>query len=193
MGRWGGGTTLTYFKRFRMEIDLQARELVQPLLPLGYGLMRWDDSLLDAHAQTKFRCFSGEIDANVFPCLSDVQGCYRLMNEIRAKEGFLPAATWLATYRPFRNSRLEFVGTVQGVRDSSGVGAVQNLGIAPEYRGRGLGSILMIRSLVGFQRANVRRVFLEVTSQNAGAIKLYQRLGFRLAKTVYKAVEVAYA
>jgi ribosomal protein S18 acetylase RimI-like enzyme len=193
MGRWGGGTTLTYFKRFRMEIDLQARELVQPLLPLGYGLMRWDDSLLDAHAQTKFRCFSGEIDANVFPCLSDVQGCYRLMNEIRAKEGFLPAATWLATYRPFRNSRLEFVGTVQGVRDSSGVGAVQNLGIAPDYRGRGLGSILMIRSLVGFQRANVRRVFLEVTSQNAGAIKLYQRLGFRLAKTVYKAVEVAYA
>ena len=193
MGRWGGGATLTYFKRFRMEIDLQARELVQPILPLGYGLMRWDDTLLDTHAQTKFRCFSGEIDANVFPCLNDVQGCYRLMNEIRAKEGFLPAATWLATYRPFRNSCLEFVGTVQGVRDSSGVGAVQNLGIAPEYRGRSLGSILMIRSLVGFQRANVRRVFLEVTSQNAGAIKLYQRLGFRLAKTVYKAVEVAYA
>jgi ribosomal protein S18 acetylase RimI-like enzyme len=193
MRHWGGGTTLTYFKRFRMEIDLLGRELVQPILPLGYGLMRWDESLLDAHAQTKCRCFRGEIDANVFPCLSDIEGCYRLMNVIRAKDGFLPGATWLATYRPYRNSRLEFVGTVQGVRDSLGLGAVQNLGIVPRHRGKGLGSILMIRALVGFQRANVRRVFLEVTSHNAGAIKLYQRLGFRLAKTVYKAVEVAYA
>ena len=193
MGRWGGGTTLTYFKRFRMEIDLQGRELVQPLLPLGYGLMRWEDNLLDVHAHTKYHCFSGEIDANVFPCLSDIQGCFRLMNEIRAKEGFLPGATWLATYRPFRNSRMEFVGTVQGVRDSAGVGAIQNLGIVPQHRGLGLGSILMIRALSGFQRAQVRRVFLEVTSQNAGAIKLYERLGFRQAKTVYKAVEVAYA
>ena len=191
MGRWGG-TTLTYFKRFRMEIDLQGRELVQPILPLGYGLMRWDDSLLDMHADTKFRCFRGEIDANVFPCLSEREGCYRLMNEIRGKEGFLPTATWLATYRPYRNSLPEFVGTVQGVRDASGVGALQNLGVVPRHRGKGLGSILLIRSLVGFQRANVRRVFLEVTSQNAGAIKLYERRGFRQAKTVYKAVEVAY-
>jgi len=192
MARWGG-TSLTYFKRFRMEIDLRDRELVQPLLPLGYGLLRWDESLLESHAQTKFRCFSGEIDANVFPCLSELQGCLRLMNEIRAKEGFLPAATWLATYRPFKNSKPEFVGTVQGVKDAAGVGALQNLGVVPKHRSLALGSILMIRSLVGFQRAGVRRVYLEVTSQNVGAIKLYERLGFRAVKTVYKAVEVAYA
>ena len=192
MARWGGAT-LTYFKRFRMEIDLLGSELVQPILPLGYGLMRWDDSLLVAHAETKYRCFRGEIDANVFPCLSDVNGCLRLMNEIRAKPGFLPAATWLATYRPFRNSKLEFVGTVQGVRDASGVGALQNLGILPMHRDKALGSILLIRCLAGFQRSNVRRVFLEVTAQNAGAIKLYERIGFRRAKTVYKAVEVAFA
>jgi ribosomal protein S18 acetylase RimI-like enzyme len=191
MARWGG-TSLTYFKRFRMEIDLRDRELVQPLLPLGYGLLRWDDSLLECHAQTKYRCFSGEIDANVFPCLSEMQGCLRLMNEIRAKEGFLPGTTWLATYRPFKNSKAEFVGTVQGVKDSTGIGAVQNLGVVPRHRGKLLGSILLVRSLVGFQRAGVRRVFLEVTSQNQGAIKLYERLGFRAVKTVYKAVEVAY-
>ncbi len=193
MRRWGGGSTLTYFKRFRMEIDLLGRELVQPLLPIGYGLVRWDDSLLDMHARTKYRCFCGEIDANVFPCLNELDGCYRLMNEIRSKPGFLPGATWLATYRPCRNSHVEFVGTVQGVSDSSGFGAIQNLGIVPRHRGQGLGSILMIRSLAGFQRAHLRRVFLEVTAQNAGAIKLYERLGFRAAKTIYRAVEVEYA
>jgi mycothiol synthase len=81
---------------------------------------------------------------------------------------------------------------VQGVKDSTGIGAVQNLGVVPRHRGKLLGSILLVRSLVGFQRAGVRRVFLEVTSQNQGAIKLYERLGFRAVKTVYKAVEVAY-
>lgn len=192
MGRWGG-STLTYFKRYRMEIDLAGRELVQPILPMGFGLLRWDESLLECHAMTKFRCFRGEIDANVFPCLSEVEGCHRLMNEIRAKEGFLPAATWLATYRPYRNSRTEFVGTVQGVQESSSYGAIQNLGVVPSHRSAGLGSILMVRALAGFQKTGVRRVYLEVTSLNAGAIKLYERLGFRHAKTVYKAVEVAYA
>jgi ribosomal protein S18 acetylase RimI-like enzyme len=187
MRRWGG-STLTYFKRYRMEIDLTGRELVQPILPMGYGLLRWDESLLEAHAATKFRCFRGEIDANVFPCLGEVDGCQRLMNEIRNKEGFLPGATWLATYRPYRNSRMEYVGTVQGVRESNGLGAIQNLGVVPRNRSVGLGSILMVRALAGFQKAGIRRVFLEVTSLNAGAIKLYERLGFRHAKTVYKAV-----
>jgi hypothetical protein len=51
----------------------------------------------------------------------------------------------------------------------------------------------MLQSLHGFQSAGLRRVFLEVTAQNDGAIRLYQRLGFSKARTVYKAVEVAYS
>ena len=77
---------LTYFKRYRMEIDLTGRQLAAPPLPLGYRLLPWDDSLLEAHAETKFRSFHSEIDANVFPCLGDWAGCHRLMNEIRAKQ-----------------------------------------------------------------------------------------------------------
>jgi len=34
---------------------------------------------------------------------------------------------------------------------------------------------------------------LEVTAQNSGALRLYSRLGFKTVKTVYKAVELAYA
>jgi ribosomal protein S18 acetylase RimI-like enzyme len=192
MGRWSG-SQLTYFKRFRMEIDLSERDLVQPLLPVGYSVRRWHDALLEMHARTKYFCFRGEIDANVFPCLSDLEGCFRLMREIRAKPGFLPEATWLAARQPFANSRIEYVGTVQGVRDAANVGLIQNLGIVPARRGLGLGAILLVRALAGFQRVGVNRVCLEVTSLNAGAIKLYERLGFRRVKTVYKAVEVAYA
>jgi hypothetical protein len=60
--------------------------------PTGYRLVPWHDGLLDAHARTKFRSFRSEIDAVVFPCLGDLEGCRRLMREIRGKAGFLPAA-----------------------------------------------------------------------------------------------------
>ncbi len=183
---------LTYFKRFRMEIDLTAEDFSRVLLPAGYDFIPWDDCLIEAHAEAKYLSFRGEIDSNVFPCLGDFTGCQRLMNEIRQKEGFLPGATWLARPRQHRQQPLDPCGTIQGVRDHSGMGAIQNLGITPEHRGHGLGTALMCKALEGFQRAGLRRAFLEVTAQNAGAIRLYQRVGFSKARTVYKAVEVAY-
>ncbi len=94
---------LTYFKRYRMEVDLTGRQLTAPRrCRKGYRLvvMAWDDSLLEPHAETKYHSFRSEIDANVFPCLGDWAGCHRLMNEIRGKQGFLPGATWLVAYEP---------------------------------------------------------------------------------------------
>ena len=68
---------LTYFKRFRMEIDLTGRVLRGPDLPTDYQLLAWDDALLEIHAETKYNSFRSEIDANVFPCLGDWAGCQR--------------------------------------------------------------------------------------------------------------------
>ena len=183
---------LTYFKRFRMEVDLTGRLLVPPPAPAGYRLLAWDDSLLEAHAEAKYQSFRGEIDSNVFPCLGDWLGCQRLMQEIRGKQGFLPGATWLVAYESPHGDD-EYCGTIQGIRDYSGMGAIQNLGVTPEHRDRRLGTCLLMRALEGFQQAGLRRAFLEVTAQNGGAIRLYQRVGFAKARTVYKAVEVAYS
>jgi ribosomal protein S18 acetylase RimI-like enzyme len=87
----------------------------------------------------------------------------------------------------------ESCGTVQGVRDSKHHGAIQNLGIVPGHRGKGLGTALLHQALCGFRDSGLSRAYLEVTAQNSAAIRLYQRLGFRRVKTVYKAAEVAYA
>src|SRR5882757_1940974 len=89
---------LTYFKRFRMEIDLVGRSFEAPALPPGYQMLAWDRHLLDAHAEAKYLSFRSEIDSNVFPCLGEQNGCQRLMNEISHKEGFLPGATWLIAH-----------------------------------------------------------------------------------------------
>ena len=188
------GTTpmgLTYFKRYRMERDLSVPLFDAPPLVGEYELCGWQPELLEAHAETKYRSFCFEIDANVFPCLGDREGCFRLMSEIARRETFIAGATWLVSYRG--GEFPEYCGTIQGIQERVDGGAVQNLGITPAHRGRGLGTLLLRAALQGFREAGLEKAFLEVTAQNLGAVRLYERLGFHTVKTVYKAAEVAYA
>jgi GNAT superfamily N-acetyltransferase len=182
---------LSYFKRFRMEIDLTGRDLTPA--PSRFRFLRWDDSLLDGFARAKFLSFRQEFDTSVFPCLGEYEGCRRLMDEIAGKPGFLPEATWLAVRSDNPGGRLEYCGTVQGVCDERGMGAIQNLGVVPAYRRDGLGMNLLLRALAGFRKAGVRRAWLEVTAQNNRAIRLYRRAGFITTKVVYKTSEAEYA
>jgi ribosomal protein S18 acetylase RimI-like enzyme len=174
---------LTYYKRFQMQAELLAALPAVPPLPDGYTWTPWHDSLLEQHAEVKYHCFHGEIDGVVFPNLSCREGCLRLMREIHGKPGFLPGATWLLSFGA------ELCGTVQGVSDRRGGGSIQNLGIVPAHRGRGLGTGLLLQALHGFRRANLQRAILEVTAQNEGAIRLYRRFGFRFRKTLYKVLD----
>jgi ribosomal protein S18 acetylase RimI-like enzyme len=173
---------ITYYKRFRMEADLEA--LGPPVrLPPPFRWVPWAESLLEAHAEVKYLSFRDEMDALVFPCLGDRFGCQRLMREIRRKPGFLPEATWLIA------GPEGFCGTIQGVVDRLGFGSIQNVGVVPAYRGRGLGRALVRQALGGFRRVGLERAYLEVTAENTAAIRLYRAMGFRKAKTLYRAVD----
>ena len=185
--------SLTYFKRYRMEVDLSIQDWSDVAECPGYQLEPWDAALLDDHAEVKFHSFRSEIDANVFPCFNEREGCRRLMTDISQKEGFLPAATWMARYVGAGPQRAEPCGTIQGILEPSGHGSIQNVGLTPFHRGHGVGTRLIYRSLEGFQRCGTERVYLEVTAQNVPAIELYARLGFRKTRTLYKPVEVAYS
>jgi ribosomal protein S18 acetylase RimI-like enzyme len=174
---------ITYYKRFRMELDLRSRPRMRPWrLEAPFAWVPWSESLLLAHAEVKYQAFHNELDSLVFPCLSDRYGCQKLMREIRRKAGFLPEATWLI------DSPDGYCGTIQGVVDR-GAGSIQNVGIVPEYRGRGLGHALVTQALSGFCRAGVDRVYLEVTAENSRAVRLYRELGFQKSKVLYKAVD----
>lgn len=175
--------SVTYFKRYRMEVDLDGSFLPNPL-PLGYSWIPWDDSLLEVHAEVKYLCFRYERDSLIFPCFSDLEGCRRLMREIRRKPGFLPGATWLIA------SPEGCVATIQGVVDHGPVGSIQNVGVLPGYRGLGLGRTLVLQALDGFYQAGLKRVYLEVTAENVAAVNLYRSLGFRRSKTLYKAIDL---
>ncbi|MBN2293577.1 MAG: GNAT family N-acetyltransferase [Pirellulales bacterium] len=179
----------TYFKRYRMEIDLIANPPHKRPVPDGFTILPWSSSLVDLHAQAKYMSFRDEIDAHVFPCFGELAGCRRLMRDISNKPGFLPEATWLAVYRK-DSAEKEYCGTIQGIRQDTGIGSIQNLGIVEGYRDQGLGTCLLFQALDGFRRVGLDRASLEVTAENIDAIRLYRRHDFEVVKTVYKAVDM---
>ncbi|GIW98802.1 MAG: N-acetyltransferase [Pirellulaceae bacterium] len=187
--------TLTYFKRYRMEIRLDsiAPEFLRSChLPSGFELAPWDPTLLKDHAEVKYLSFSHEIDAHVFPCLGQRQGCRQLMEEISSRENFVPEATWLA-YRRAGFDSPQPCGTIQGLRASAKEGAIQNIGVHPQCRGLGIGRCLLVAALQGFAKVGCRYAHLEVTVQNVDAIRLYERCGFRRVETLFKVADVVYA
>jgi ribosomal protein S18 acetylase RimI-like enzyme len=58
------------------------------------------------------------------------------------------------------------------------------LGVDPAVRGRGYGRILADASLDRLRGQGVERVRLSVHTENLGAVRLYNRLGFRMIETV---------
>src|SRR5438132_357811 len=84
---------VSYYKRYRMEIDLET--LPAPQLSPDFAWVPWGYDLIDAHAEALYESFHQEIDAAVFPSLGDRVGCVHLIAEICRKLGFLPGATWL--------------------------------------------------------------------------------------------------
>jgi len=171
---------ITYFKRCRMEVRLVEIPLAQ--VPPGFVWMAWSRDLLDVHARVLYHSFHREIDATVFPSLGDILGCHVLMTEICCKRSFIPEATWLLAAPDGTPC-----GTVQGLQ-VNGRGAIQNVGVLPEFRGQGVGSALILQALHGFRRHGLALGTLEATDRNDRAIRLYRRLGFTRTRILYRPV-----
>lgn len=172
-----------------MEVDLRRLDLSDVKLPDGYRWLRWHSLLRERHAQTKWRCFRNELDGRVFSCLSEIEGCRRLMAEIVKQPKFCPDATWMLAFQPEPTWPADDCGTIQGIARSGGTGSIQNVGIVPEHRGFGLGRAIVLKSLQGFWQSGMDFATLEVTAINKTAVTLYERLGFRISRVLYREAE----
>lgn len=181
--------TTRFCRRLRLEIDLTRCKIAEPILPAGYRWLEWSPELLDRHAAVKFRCFEAEKDGQVFPSLRSADGCRRLMDYIATNPLFVPNATWLLVCDEAASEKLADCGTIQGLSSVLESGAIQNVGIVPEHRGRGLGRALVQAALCGFRESGLTHISLEVTAANLPAVNLYQSLGFLVTKTLYRSVE----
>jgi ribosomal protein S18 acetylase RimI-like enzyme len=65
-----------------------------------------------------------------------------------------------------------------GVIEQDGVGHVTTVGVAPEYRRRGLARLILQEIERSFSARGVTTVRLEVRTLNVAAQKLYENLGY---------------
>ena len=182
--------SFAYIKRYQMILDLSTVTLSDSPLPEGFHFLAWHPAFAERHAKTKYFSFCNEIDARIFPTFRQYDSCLRLMRSIAGKPGFIPGVTWLIVQgEPFKE--VKDCAAIQGLKHNDSLGAIQNVAVLPDFRGRGLGHALVQKSLHGFRTAGLQSVTLEVTAGNTPAVRLYEKLGFRTAKTVYKETVVS--
>jgi ribosomal protein S18 acetylase RimI-like enzyme len=78
----------------------------------------------------------------------------------------------------------EVIGSSVGVVEPDGVSRILILVVKPAYRGRGLGKMLLDRHFEICRKRGVKKVRLEVRHGNEGALRFYQREGFRVEGTL---------
>jgi ribosomal protein S18 acetylase RimI-like enzyme len=167
------------FKRYRMERPTLG--ISPPVVIPGVEFVPFRPEILAEHAEALSQSFAESDDRMIFPVLSGFAGCLELLREIARRRDFVHEATWLA------RSSSGPVGTVQGLWNGS-IGLVQNVGVLPHLRGRGIGRALLTLATLGYASVDVETIQLEVTAANEAAVNLYQSMGFKRSKVIYKPV-----
>jgi len=78
-----------------------------------------------------------------------------------------------------RGGELVAVGGVQVVSRQEGVAACGNIFTHPGHRGQGLAQIVTSAVVQALREAGIATIGLNVASENAAAIRAYERIGFR--------------
>ena len=113
---------------------------------------------------------------------ASVMGATRLIENIFHNQGcgdFLTRVSRMAVHRP--TQQLAGILTVTDVRPRTA--HIPQVGVGPAFQGLGVGTALMEAAFQDLAEEGFEQVTLTVTDANAGAVRLYQRLGFETFKT----------
>jgi ribosomal protein S18 acetylase RimI-like enzyme len=146
--------------------------------PLEIHLENWSSHFLDAAAGLVEECYRGHVDSVINDQYHTAAGARRFLQNIIQFPGcgrFAPECSWVA---------LDAAGRVRGIAAATvvapGTGHIAQVCVGPELRSIGLGYELMRRSMLSLAAGDCFEVSLTVTAENANAVQLYLRLGFRV-------------
>jgi ribosomal protein S18 acetylase RimI-like enzyme len=163
------------YPRYFMEMPLAAAlRLTEKKLP-GIAIFPWNDQRQDDTARLIAQAYQGHIDALINDQYRSFAGARRFLTNIVQYPGcgtfFAPAS-----YSAFAGHELRGISLTSLV--AADVGHITQVCVASSDRGTGLGYEMMRRSLLALAAHGCRAVSLTVTTSNANAVKLYERMGF---------------
>lgn len=142
----------------------------------------WDRRYNDDAAEMLYRAYQKHVDALINDQYDSVNGATRLVENIHNNQGcgdFLTRVSRMALHGPTRS--LAGILTVTTVRARTA--HIPQVGVGPAYQGLGVGTAMMKAAFADLAAEGFEQVTLTVTEENAGAVRLYQRLGFESFKT----------
>ena len=175
-----GSKYLSSYERNLMVLDLEGAGALRPReLREKVVFERWTERWQEETAQLVAAAYRGHIDSQINDQYRSVAGARRFLFNIVQYPGcgtFFQPASWVALERG--------TGRVCGASLASlvakDVGHVTQICVGPWMKGCGVGYELLRRSLESLGQCAARRVSLTVTAANQEAIRLYERVGFRV-------------
>jgi ribosomal protein S18 acetylase RimI-like enzyme len=173
-----GATHLISFDRNFMRIDLRRAVLPEGRLRRAISIDRWTDQQEDATAHLIAAAYQGHVDSRINDQYRTAGGARRFLHNIVQYPGcgtfFRPAS-----YAAFEPTRGLLCGISLSSLVSQDCGHITQICVSPEVKGSGAGYALLRQSLMALRDVGCRAATLTVTAANAGAVALYERVGFR--------------
>jgi ribosomal protein S18 acetylase RimI-like enzyme len=157
----------------RQALALEARE------PAGIAIAPGLEEQQDDSARLVAAAYRGHIDSEINDQYRSPSGSRRFLSNIVQYPGcgtFFAPASFAAIAS--NGGRGELCGISLASLVARETGHITQICVAPSQRGKGAGYALLRRSLLALEAHGCRTVGLTVTSKNAGAIRLYEQMGF---------------
>lgn len=163
------------YPRLFMEADLASAVKLPERKPATIAILPWNEQRQDDTARLIGQAYQGHIDSLINDQYRSFAGARRFLTNIVQYPGcgtfFAPAS-----YAAFQGHELRGISLSSLV--ASDVGHITQVCVSPSERGTGLGYELMRKSLIALAAHGCRSVSLTVTSSNANAARLYEKMGF---------------
>ena len=148
----------------------------------GIELIPWQKRFNSEAAEMLYESYRKHVDAVINDQYASVMGATRLVENIFHNQGcgdFLTHVSRMAVHRP--TQKLAGILTVTRVRPRTA--HIPQVGVGPSFQGLGVGTAMMEAAFQDLGEDGFDQVTLTVTDANAGAVRLYERLGFETFKT----------
>lgn len=170
-----------YSRQF-MLLDLQKLPDSKPGASAGMRLDRWNDRFFEPCAKLIYLAYANHVDGEINDQYRSRSGALKFLKNIILLPGcgrFIPGSSFVLR-EPGSD---DLVAAVLTSEVSPGVGHTTQICVLPGFQGHGLGRMLMQTSGETLRGMKFKELTLTVTSENYGAVQLYEKLGFSTIRT----------